>query len=105
MMLHQGRLGNVQILSEATFEEMIRPRDRRLVMRVGLDSNSGYSRNRGELMSDRAFGHGGFTGTSMWIDPELNLYVIFLGDRLHPDGKGEVTSWPAESGRSRAGRR
>ena len=26
----------------------------------------------------------------MWIDPEMNLYVIFLGDRLHPDGVGEV---------------
>ncbi len=33
----------------------------------------GYSRNRGELMSDRAFGHGGFTGTAMWIDPELEF--------------------------------
>jgi uncharacterized protein YbbC (DUF1343 family) len=41
-------------------------------------------------MSDAAFGHGGFTGTAMWIDPELDLYVIFLGNRLHPDGAGEV---------------
>lgn len=91
MMLQKGRRGGVQILSEATFEEMIRPRDidgqRRA---LGWDNRSGYSRNRGELMSDRAFGHGGFTGTSMWIDPDLNLFVIFLGDRLHPDGKGEV---------------
>ena len=91
MMLGKGRRGDVRILSEATFEEMIRPRDidgsRRA---LGWDNRTGYSRNRGELMSDRAFGHGGFTGTSMWIDPDLNLYVIFLGDRLHPDGKGEV---------------
>jgi uncharacterized protein YbbC (DUF1343 family)/CubicO group peptidase (beta-lactamase class C family) len=91
MMLQKGRRRGVQILSEATFEEMIRPRDiggqRRA---LGWDNHSGYSRNRGELMSDRAFGHGGFTGTSMWIDPDLNLFVIFLGDRLHPDGKGEV---------------
>src|SRR5690606_34881379 len=34
--------------------------------------------------------HGGFTGTAMWIDPELDLYVIFLSSRLHPDGKGTV---------------
>lgn len=91
MMLQKGRYGDVHILSEATFDEMIRPRDidgsRRA---LGWDSRTGYSRNRGELMSDRAFGHGGFTGTSMWMDPELNLYVIFLGDRLHPDGVGEV---------------
>jgi uncharacterized protein YbbC (DUF1343 family)/CubicO group peptidase (beta-lactamase class C family) len=91
MYLGKGRRGDVRILGEATFEEMIRPRDidgsRRA---LGWDNHTGYSRNRGELMSDRAFGHGGFTGTSMWIDPELNLYIIFLGDRLHPDGKGEV---------------
>jgi uncharacterized protein YbbC (DUF1343 family)/CubicO group peptidase (beta-lactamase class C family) len=91
MMLQQGRYGGVRILSPATFEEMTRARDidghRRA---LGWDKQSGYSRNRGELMSDKAFGHGGFTGTSMWIDPELDLYVIFLGDRLHPDGVGEV---------------
>src|SRR4051812_1659008 len=90
-MMQAGRYGDVRILGAATVEEMIRPRDigghRRA---LGWDKQSGYSRNRGELMSDRAFGHGGFTGTSMWIDPQLDLYVIFLGDRLHPDGVGEV---------------
>ena len=35
-------------------------------------------------MSPQAFGHGGFTGTAMWIDPGLDLYVIFLSNRLHP---------------------
>jgi uncharacterized protein YbbC (DUF1343 family)/CubicO group peptidase (beta-lactamase class C family) len=91
MMLGKGRRGDVRILSELTFEEMLRPRDIDGSKRMlGWDNYTGYSRNRGELMSDRAFGHGGFTGTSMWIDPELDLYVIFLGDRLHPDGKGEV---------------
>jgi uncharacterized protein YbbC (DUF1343 family)/CubicO group peptidase (beta-lactamase class C family) len=91
MMLGKGRRGDVRILSPLTFEEMLRPRDIDGSKRMlGWDNYTGYSRNRGELMSDRAFGHGGFTGTSMWIDPELNLFVIFLGDRLHPDGKGEV---------------
>lgn len=91
MMVQKGRLGDVQILSEATFEEMIRPRDVDGSRRgLGWDNRTGYSRNRGDLMSDRAFGHGGFTGTAMWIDPELDLYVIFLGNRLHPDGIGEV---------------
>ena len=41
-------------------------------------------------MSESAFGHGGFTGTAMWIDPELNLFVIFLSNRVHPNGKGSV---------------
>jgi len=91
MMLQEGRRGDVRILSAATMNEMIRPRNISGQKRgLGWDSKTGYSRNRGELMSDRAFGHGGFTGTAMWIDPALDLYVVFLSNRLHPDGVGEV---------------
>jgi uncharacterized protein YbbC (DUF1343 family)/CubicO group peptidase (beta-lactamase class C family) len=91
MMLNRGRIGESRLLSEASVEEMIRSRNIRGQRRaLGWDSQTDYSRNRGELMSRRAFGHGGFTGTAMWIDPELDLYVIFLSNRLHPDGKGEV---------------
>jgi len=80
-----------RIMSRAALAEMLRPREidghRRA---LGWDRRSGYSTNRGELFSDRAFGHGGFTGTAMWIDPELDVFVIFLSNRLHPDGKGNV---------------
>ena len=51
-------------------------------------------------MTDAAFGHGGFTGTAMWIDPELELFVIFLSNRVHPNGKGSVNPWPARLGPS-----
>lgn len=57
---------------------------------LGWDRRSVYSSNRGDLLSDSAFGHGGFTGTVLWIDPELDLFLIFLSNRLHPDGKGLV---------------
>jgi len=91
MMLQEGRHGQIQILSPAAVAEMIRPRDIGGQKRaLGWDHKTGYSRNRGELMSGRAFGHGGFTGTAMWIDPGLDLYVVFLSNRLHPDGVGEV---------------
>ncbi|HEX9149506.1 MAG TPA: exo-beta-N-acetylmuramidase NamZ domain-containing protein, partial [Thermoanaerobaculia bacterium] len=36
------------------------------------------------------FGHTGFTGTSLWIDPSSGVFVVFLSSRLHPDGKGDV---------------
>ena len=80
------------IPNQETLEFMIKPRevpggDKRT---YGWDSSSGFSSNRGKNFSDRAFGHGGFTGTSMWIDPKLDLFVIFLSNRLHPDGKGSV---------------
>ena len=38
-----------------------------------------------------SFGHTGFTGTSLWIDPSTRTFVVFLSNRLHPDGKGDVT--------------
>jgi uncharacterized protein YbbC (DUF1343 family)/CubicO group peptidase (beta-lactamase class C family) len=80
-----------KIMSRATLAEMIRPRDVNGNRRgLGWDIRSSYSTNRGELFSDHAFGHGGFTGTSMWIDPGLDLFVIFLSNRLHPDGKGSI---------------
>jgi CubicO group peptidase (beta-lactamase class C family) len=57
---------------------------------LGWDARSGFSSNRGDGLSDRAVGHGGFTGTVIWIDPELDLFYIFLANRVHPDGKGNV---------------
>ena len=63
---------------------------------LGWDKQSSYSSNRGTELSEAAFGHGGFTGTSIWIDPEQDLFVIFLGNRLHPDGKGSVNSLAGE---------
>ncbi len=90
-MLQGGELEGKRILSSATIDEMIRPRKIGTSFRTaGWDSLSGYSSNRGELMSPRAFGHGGFTGTGIWIDPDKDLFVIFLSNRLHPDGKGNV---------------
>ncbi len=53
---------------------------------LGWDKQSGYSSNRGDLLSRSAYGHGGYTGTVLWIDPELELFVVFLGNRLHPNG-------------------
>jgi uncharacterized protein YbbC (DUF1343 family) len=44
----------------------------------------------GPRLSFRAFGHGGFTGTSMWVDPARDRYLVFLSNRVHPDGKGSV---------------
>ena len=91
MMLGGGRLNDVVILDEPTYQLMTTaieiPRGRRA---LGWDVKTGYSSNRSDLMSSQAFGHGGFTGTGIWIDPLQNLYVIFLSNRVHPDGKGLV---------------
>ena len=91
MMLNRGRLNDVQILDESTFKLMTTsvdvPRGRRA---LGWDAKTGFSSNRSDLMTSAAFGHGGFTGTGIWIDPVQNLFVVFLSNRVHPDGKGLV---------------
>jgi CubicO group peptidase (beta-lactamase class C family) len=91
MMLGKGYYSGTTVLSPATIADMTRPRMIDGKQRaLGWDVRTSYSVNRGNLLSPRAFGHGGFTGTAMWIDPELKLFVIFLSNRLHPDGKGIV---------------
>jgi uncharacterized protein YbbC (DUF1343 family)/CubicO group peptidase (beta-lactamase class C family) len=91
MMLNHGRGNGTEILDRATFDTMTTGIPVSSGLRgLGWDVQTGYSSNRGDLFTSHAFGHGGFTGTAVWIDPELDLYVIFLSNRVHPDGKGSV---------------
>ncbi len=99
MMLGQGSYGEVQILKPQTVATMTTEHKVSGGLRgLGWDIRTGYSSNRGEGFSDAAFGHGGFTGTSMWLDPESQLFVIFLSNRLHPDGKGSVNRLAGQIG-------
>lgn len=92
MLLNEGTCGGKRILSPATVRLMTAPRPVPGGMRaLGWDVRTSYSANRGELFSNDSFGHTGFTGTSIWIDPRCRTAVIFLSNRVHPDGKGNVT--------------
>ena len=94
------RGGGKRILSEDAWKQMTAPNKvpaRRNngsqyegLRGLGWDMKTGYSINRGDSFSPAAFGHGGFTGTAIWIDPEKDLFLIFLSNRVHPDGKGLV---------------
>ncbi|REJ90101.1 MAG: class A beta-lactamase-related serine hydrolase [Planctomycetota bacterium] len=92
MLLGEGQYEGIRVLNPDTVELMTAahtlPAGGKRAL--GWDVRTGYSSNRGDLFSDRAFGHGGFTGTAMWIDPQFDLFYIFLSNRLHPDGKGSV---------------
>lgn len=91
MMLNRGAYGGVRTLGARTVDLMTQPVGVPGGWRgLGWDMQTGFSSNKGELMSAAAFGHGGFTGTGLWIDPELDLFVVFLSNRVHPDGKGLV---------------
>src|ERR687890_1278221 len=58
---------------------------------LGWDFASSFSVNKGDLFPLGSFGHTGFTGTSLWIDPASETFVVFLSNRVHPDGKGDVS--------------
>lgn len=91
MLLNGGEFGGQRILSPRSVATMIGSyRVPGGLRGLGWDKRTGFSSNRGELLSESAFGHGGFTGTVLWIDPELDLFYIFLSNRVHPDGKGLV---------------
>lgn len=91
MILNAGVLDGVRLLSHATLAKMLAPHDVPGGIRaLGWDIQSNYSSTRGLALSRRAVGHTGYTGTSLWIDPERDLFVLFLSNRVHPDGKGAV---------------
>lgn len=56
----------------------------------GWDIDSPFSSNRGDFFPVGSFGHTGFTGTSLWIDPTTKSYVILLTNAVHPRGKGNA---------------
>lgn len=95
MLRDDSEQGNV--LSRETIAVMTQPHD---VFRgnrtLGWDHSSPYSRNGGAMRSPSAYGHGGFTGTVLWIDPETEMIFVFLSSRLHPDGEGEVNTLAGE---------
>jgi len=92
MLLGRGELDGVRVLSESSVDELLRPRPvPKAVRSLGWDVSSGFSSGRGHLLSPRAIGHSGYTGTSMWVDPVLDVFVIFLSNRNHPYSTGKVT--------------
>ncbi|MGE3274831.1 MAG: exo-beta-N-acetylmuramidase NamZ domain-containing protein [Vicinamibacterales bacterium] len=95
MLLHGGTLDGRRVLAPLTVARMTAPSTpvgMPAVRGLGWDIDSPYSANRGELFGAGSFGHTGFTGTSLWVDPASGGYVVFLSSRLYPDGKGDVTA-------------
>jgi uncharacterized protein YbbC (DUF1343 family)/CubicO group peptidase (beta-lactamase class C family) len=94
MLLGGGKWNGRRILAPLTVAKMTRRATSETVgpaRGLGWDIDSPMSSNRGELFPIGSFGHTGFTGTSMWIDPVTGTFVIFLSNRVHPDGRGDVT--------------
>lgn len=93
MMLNLGELDGVRIFTPDTVKLMTSPQcppavD--VVHGLGWDIDSPYAGPRGRLFPIGSYGHTGWTGTSVWIDPYSKTFVIFLSNRNHPTEAGNV---------------
>jgi uncharacterized protein YbbC (DUF1343 family)/CubicO group peptidase (beta-lactamase class C family) len=85
--------GGGGILSPAAVEKMTTPEtppSAPILRGFGWDIDSPFSSNRGDLLPVGSFGHTGWTGTSLWIDPTTQSYIILLTNSVHPRGKGNA---------------
>jgi uncharacterized protein YbbC (DUF1343 family)/CubicO group peptidase (beta-lactamase class C family) len=91
----QDLLSGFAVLSAESVEKMRTPQtapNAASVRGFGWDIDSPFASNRGELLPVGSFGHTGFTGTSLWIDPVTDTYIILLTNAVHPHvGKSVVS--------------
>jgi len=85
MLLNKGQYGEQRVFNESTVELFTKRQD----LVKGSDRAPGWGTpgrksSAGQYFSETSYGHTGFTGTSIWIDPEKNLIGILLTNRVHP---------------------
>ena len=87
--------GGRGMLTPATIAKMTSPQqpvNETSVRGFGWDIDSPYSTNRGELLPVGGYGHTGFTGTSLWIDPTTKTYIVLMTNAVHMKGRGNAIS-------------
>jgi len=84
MMLHEGTLEGVKIFKPETIKLFTTRVDPNSSRSLGWDTPEGES-SGGIYISPHSFGHTGYTGTSLWVDAENNVYVILLTNAVHPN--------------------
>lgn len=95
MMIDGGLVSGKRIFQGATIAKFTSPQsppDQAILRGLGWDIDSPFSGNRGELFPIGSYGHTGFTGTSVWIDPFSKTYVVLLTNAVHPNRGKNITS-------------
>jgi uncharacterized protein YbbC (DUF1343 family)/CubicO group peptidase (beta-lactamase class C family) len=93
MLLAGGTLDGHRILASASVDAMTTPQSpagQPALRGYGWDIDSPYSTTLAPAFSLRSFGHTGYTGTALWVDPSTRSFLIVLTNRLHPDGTGSA---------------
>ena len=102
MILNAGEALGARVLRPESIEALTRPREvlsgkkDPWLRALGWDVQTSMSGSRGALFPVGSFGHTGFTGTSLWLNPSSRTAVILLTSRLHPDGKGNISRLRSE---------
>ncbi len=84
MMLNDGDYKNQRIINSETVELFTKRQSKVSSRALGWDTKSETGSSAGNLFGENSFGHTGFTGTSIWVDPDRNLFVVFLTNRVYP---------------------
>jgi CubicO group peptidase (beta-lactamase class C family) len=95
MLLNGGALDGVRIFKPETVELMTTiqtPPQLSAKRGLGWDIDTSFSGPRGEIFPVGSYGHTGWTGGSLWIDPSSKTFVIFLSNRNHPTEAGSVVA-------------
>jgi CubicO group peptidase (beta-lactamase class C family) len=86
MMLNGGSVGSVMLLAPTTIARWTAPQDAGSSRALGWDTPALHS-SAGRFFSPRSYGHTGFTGTSIWTDPQRGVWVVLLTNRVYPTRK------------------
>jgi CubicO group peptidase (beta-lactamase class C family) len=100
LILNGGRVGDRRVLAEETVRAMTHDQcggDGAVRRGFGFDIESPYSAPRGRLFSRNSCGHTGWTGVSLWIDPENDAYIVLLTNAIHPDGHKDLKAFRSDA--------
>ncbi|MCC3356781.1 serine hydrolase domain-containing protein [Bacillus sp. REN16] len=91
MMLRKGATDHVDFLKGPTVQLMTRnyTSSLNLSRALGWQAKDQLSSPAGDLFSPYSYGHTGFTGTSIWMDPEQDLFAVLLTNRVHPSRESD----------------
>ena len=92
MLLNEGKLGSVRLFQPTTVRQMTSVQSPEGLPKRGFgwDIDSPYAGPRGAIFPLGSYGHTGWTGTSLWIDPSSSTFVLFFSNRNHPTEAGSV---------------
>ena len=84
MLMNKGKLEQNQLIKQSTVEMFTKRNSEVCTRALGWDTKSDSGSSAGDYFSKNSFGHTGFTGTSIWADPDRKLFIVFLTNRVYP---------------------